>query len=1296
MDDHINDSEEVLLEGPLMRPTEQSRSRVASARVSRRARSAAARRASLLAHETQQAQEELAQRISRKSVQQSRVNARVEEEWNVSTMEELKAAFFSTTDGVLNSEEFIASLRDYTKAKGAKSYLHDLFDKIDGANQGAITWDEFATYMLLEYQKKSDTYTRSKKVVLDMPARAGQYAVRSPCCALRLNNASQFIMLQDNGMLSFWGPDCSRIKSHQLDMESKRKTKSAWCTDACILDKLGLLVVASGERELWFFNFSTMEAIFVLTHLDDTPLCLDTTYLRHDHTTVLLVGDHQGCLVAIHMPDGFLEAEQFKNSLSRRKLYGETMRVSMDAVKVARPSYGNMFYTRWLVHNDWVSQIMYCEQLRMIISSCNDEETGLVVGEILQPALQEPRSYRIDPQGPSSQYFHHGTGLRRNQAQTVFRVRKGVRTLAYVPKGNLIATGGLDRAIWLWNPYVTFQAAGVLRGHTAPIHHICVSTTGDCRLYSLSVDYQLLVWDPTDMTCLASISRRRHKMTGDPTAMFYFPAATSLIVPAEHVYSIHIRNGHRRKDEIVSHQSPLVAAVFNARFRHLVTCSRDGTIKVWTIEGDQVFEFSVCDEGEAIDPGKALTAVTFDSSMRRLITAQVSGEIKAWNYGNGQLLRHFNKGTDKEVTSVVYLEHGMLRRIAATGWDRRIFMFKDLPEDDLHMAPVHPLPSRSKVQHHSDDVQALCFCPPNTLATSSYDGEVKAWNVTSMSVTATMTIPPPEPPRRRSQRRLTSSSPRVEEMMQERNLPHLLCLETRATAADVGTLVTCGGCGSIYFFTLAHGGRLVAWFSVDSDKDVTITRVKATKCNRFLIAADSHGFVRVFDISRYANGGVQTLVEDDAEDMQAIPEEEGPSISRRASEDVGLSASTSSTITITREPATAWPARDKDSSSPGVSPPHTRSPTNNLLQPGDAAVTEAARTARANARRQVTRTLTRNNSVIVPPTFSRDDFLPRDAGPPLVAMWRAHLDAVTGLELIEDSSLIGGDAQGVIISTSKDQRCRAWGFGGEFIGTFGQDFTWDLLSRDTWEHPERPPEIVKYEETELKKKREEEALKKEMAELGIYDDEDSDNDSGDDDDLRAQTPYDTRLKFGLGSTRATSRRRSVAQQRQASHSRSRGVSAQGRASSSARTLTRATTGTALQQRLSEVRAGPRLERQTSDSIFDLRNTPNQSWMPMQPPKRDGGRRQQSHVVKGRARKQSMQRSLARESSAVAFQRLAGRPSGNWERHIRSLPHRLPSRQVYLCLPYHGLNKVNAPEKPQYQDDTSFLVEQMKR
>ena len=32
---------------------------------------------------------------------------------------------------------------------------------------------------------------------------------------------------------------------------------------------------------------------------------------------------------------------------------------------------------------------------------------------------------------------------------------------------------------------------------------------------------------------------------------------------------------------------------------------------------------------------------------------------------------------------------------------------------------------------HSDDVMSVAFCPPNLLATASYDGEVIVWNMVS-------------------------------------------------------------------------------------------------------------------------------------------------------------------------------------------------------------------------------------------------------------------------------------------------------------------------------------------------------------------------------------------------------------------------------------------------------------------------------------------------------------------------------------------------------------------------------------
>lgn len=38
--------------------------------------------------------------------------------------------------------------------------------------------------------------------------------------------------------------------------------------------------------------------------------------------------------------------------------------------------------------------------------------------------------------------------------QTVFRIHKGVKSFDYSKEKNMIVTGGMDRLIRIWNPYV--------------------------------------------------------------------------------------------------------------------------------------------------------------------------------------------------------------------------------------------------------------------------------------------------------------------------------------------------------------------------------------------------------------------------------------------------------------------------------------------------------------------------------------------------------------------------------------------------------------------------------------------------------------------------------------------------------------------------------------------------------------------------------------------------------------------------------------------------------------------------
>jgi hypothetical protein len=66
--------------------------------------------------------------------------------------------------------------------------------------------------------------------------------------------------------------------------------------------------------------------------------------------------------------------------------------------------------------------------------------------------------------------------------------------------------------------------------------------------------------------------------------------------------------------------------------------------------------------------------------------------------------------------------------------------------------------------------------------------------------------------------------------------------------------------------------------------------------------------------------------------------------------------------------------------------------------------------------------------------------------------WRAHTQNINSLEYIESSK--------VLISCSNDFTIRVWTPDGAYIGTFGQEETWNLYDPKTYKHPLVPYDIL--------------------------------------------------------------------------------------------------------------------------------------------------------------------------------------------------------------------------------------------
>jgi WD40 repeat protein len=76
--------------------------------------------------------------------------------------------------------------------------------------------------------------------------------------------------------------------------------------------------------------------------------------------------------------------------------------------------------------------------------------------------------------------------------QTIFKIHKGVKTFDLCTAKNVLATGGMDRVIRLWNPYLPSRPVARLRGHNAPVFLVKIAVE-DNRLFSISADKTVLV-----------------------------------------------------------------------------------------------------------------------------------------------------------------------------------------------------------------------------------------------------------------------------------------------------------------------------------------------------------------------------------------------------------------------------------------------------------------------------------------------------------------------------------------------------------------------------------------------------------------------------------------------------------------------------------------------------------------------------------------------------------------------------------------------------------------------------------
>ncbi|KAI8904018.1 WD40-repeat-containing domain protein [Gorgonomyces haynaldii] len=593
-----------------------------------------------------------------------------------------------------------------------------------------------------------------------------------------LSAAGRYMTVSREGTVAFWKENFKLQRSQVKDPKDMYKggkiVSVRWVHDAYYIEQFQRLILATDDHQITVYDPSTMERCVVLDLQTSNPLTLD--YYCSDvnaSTSLLVYGTDQGCVNVFYFVN-----DKLSNTMSRKNSEVEHIYLEKEGppAKVFK-GWGTLWKRK--AHNDWVLNVKYIPEMKAIMSTSPDSRKSLVVA-----VLDVTHKWQI----------------------TDCSIFKGANCCAFSKRPMCIITGGSDHQVRLWNPRRLNGPPVALSGHTTPVSHVVVNeTNGQC--ISLSQDKDVRVWDMRKQSCLQIFTHDSLEKPDDMfSALFFNMSGRGKILLASSHLKCYQLEERVMSEHPTSHDQPIRAVMYNPTFKVVVSGCDEGIVNIWDIDsGQRTFTF------DQTHGASEITAMAFDSSQRRLFTGARDGTIKCWNFNNGQLMQDLVKDDKTE-----YVQMKKLSLIFAAGLNKRITVFVDDP-NTLTLHPIYVWPEvtqHGRTQWHEDDMLAMDFYPPSTLATSSGDGEIVLVNLDSGHILHRL----------------------------------LIFLKTR-TDGLMGALVTAGTDGMVRFWDVTCG-YLVHEQQCTVGPTDGICAMQTNPSNTILVLGDSAGHVSLWDIQQ--------------------------------------------------------------------------------------------------------------------------------------------------------------------------------------------------------------------------------------------------------------------------------------------------------------------------------------------------------------------------------------------------------------------------------------------------------------
>ncbi|KAG5338004.1 WDY protein, partial [Acromyrmex heyeri] len=736
----------------------------------------------------------------------------------------------------MDSSQLYDAFRDILEINMSQDEFQVLFIKIDTRLNGKVTWDEFISYLLIEFRDRDSSLKSQMETPLMSLPKLLRTHHRTPVCRITFCPEVLPICLVKHFLELFYNfsvripykfqnffqnfyiillvqPPMTLIlidviydpEQYSRGFSTFLKVQPTAITDMIVLPDVQIVCTSSTECDLRFYDVAAkkFDLRILIFSLENAVVCMYYYFSRNiNENSYIVLGDTSGSIIIITFNP--TDRGPFKQYTAATDLiifrYDNVIKVCfIDVVE----GFAENYFAKRLLQLGGDTRIR-CHRIKKY-------------------------TYKLDE-----------------------------------PESQILVTGGPDCVIRIWNPFIPGKANAILLGHRSTICALVVTNAGN-RIFSLSKDRCIKIWDVPAVSCIQTYNQLPRELSEyTPMTIVYNTLTCTMIIASvmiavvvcEHVINEEISDGY-------THTKGVSCVLYNQLFRVIVSTGLDSCIIVWDPWYGRRLRLishahSVIRYGQYVDI--EITAACFDDSEQFLVTGARNGSVKMWNYNTGICIRDMMVDYQCEITSITWYKN----RILCCGWNKHVTELSIFKSD---------ICKKNWTIIHTDDILCMAARYPQLLATGSYNEELIFWNletgqpfrkylVTDVNRRYTRMTNEQKEFRKLNEingsvnQQIKKLTPCVHQesalnIVRVTAVRAIIFLAARETKPDVGTLLVALDSGLIQVWTHHPAAGFLGAFSAIHTVGDCATSLATDPENQFFITGHSIGYIKVWLLSNY-------------------------------------------------------------------------------------------------------------------------------------------------------------------------------------------------------------------------------------------------------------------------------------------------------------------------------------------------------------------------------------------------------------------------------------------------------------